>query len=220
YSSFGGFTVTVLVHTDMASPHLAGAGTAEQKARYLPGIVSGEILTAVAVTEPDAGSDVAAMRTTARRDGDHWVLNGAKLFITNGASADLVIVAAKTDPRAKGSKGISMFLVERGTAGFAVGRKLKKQGWRSSDTAELVFEDCRIPAVGLLGEENAGFYSIMRNFQNERLVLSAMAVGEATEALRLPREYVKTRKAFGAKLWDKPVIRQRLAMLEAKVEAA
>jgi acyl-CoA dehydrogenase len=220
YSSFGGFTVTVLVHTDMASPHLAGAGTDEQKARYLPGIVSGEILTAVAVSEPDAGSDVAAMRTTAVRDGDAWVLNGAKMFITNGVSADVVFVAAKTDARAKGSRGISMFIVGRGAPGFSVGRKLNKQGWRASDTAELVFEDCRIPAESLLGEQNQGFYSIMRNFQNERLVLSGMAVGEATEALRLTREYVKSRKAFGGVLWDKQTIRQRLSMLEAKVEAA
>jgi len=174
----------------------------------------------VAVTEPDAGSDVASMRTTARRDGDHWTLNGAKMFITNGVSADVVFVAAKTDPKAKGSQGISMFIVERGTAGFSVGRKLAKQGWRASDTAELVFEDCHVPAANLLGEENQGFYAIMRNFQNERLVLSGMAVGEATEALRLTREYVKTRKAFGATLWDKQAIRQRLAMLEAKVEAA
>jgi acyl-CoA dehydrogenase len=220
HSSFGGFTVTVLVHTDMASPHLAGAGNDDQKRRYLPGIVSGEVLTAVAVTESDAGSDVAAMRTTARRDGDLWVLNGAKMFITNGVSADVVFVAARTDPKAKGSRGISMFIVERGTAGFSVGRKLKKQGWRASDTAELVFEDCRVPAANLLGEENQGFYAIMRNFQNERLVLSGMAVGEATEALRLTREYVKTRKAFGATLWDKQTVRQRLSMLEAKVEAA
>ena len=220
HSSFGGFTVTVLVHTDMASPHLANAGNERQKARYLPGIVSGEILTAVAVTEPDAGSDVAGMRTTARRDGDHWVLNGAKMFITNGVNADVVFVAAKTDLEAKGSRGVSMFIVERGTAGFSVGRKLKKQGWRASDTAELVFEDCRIPAENLLGEENHGFYSIMRNFQNERLVLSGMAVGESTEALRMTIEYVKNRKAFGATLWDKQAIRQRLAMLQSKVEAA
>jgi acyl-CoA dehydrogenase len=220
HSSFGGFTVTVLVHTDMASPHLANAGNERQKARYLPGIVSGEILTAVAVTEPDAGSDVAAMRTTARRDGDHWVLNGAKMFITNGVNADVVFVAAKTDREAKGSRGVSMFIVERGTAGFSVGRKLKKQGWRASDTAELVFEDCRIPVESLLGKENRGFYSIMQNFQNERLVLSGMAVGESTEALRMTVEYVKSRKAFGATLWDKQAIRQRLAMLQSKVEAA
>ena len=113
-----------------------------------------------------------------------------------------------------------MFIVERGTAGFSVGRKLEKQGWRASDTAELVFEDCRIPAENLLGEENGGFYSIMRNFQNERLVLSGMAVGESTEALRITHEYVKTRKAVGATLWDKQTIRQRLSMLVSKVEAA
>jgi acyl-CoA dehydrogenase len=219
-SSFGGFSATVLVHTDMASPHIANAGSKEQKQRYLPDICSGTLLTAVAVSEPDAGSDVAGMRTSARRDGDHWVLNGAKMFITNGINADLLFVAAKTDPKAKGSRGVSMFIVERDTAGFSVGRKLRKQGWRSSDTAELVFEDCRIPASALLGAENRGFYAIMQNFQNERLVLSAMAVGEADEALRLTREYVKNRKAFGQTLWDKQTIRQRLSMLEAKVEAA
>jgi acyl-CoA dehydrogenase len=160
------------------------------------------------------------MRTTAVRDGDHWVLNGAKLFITNGASADLVIVAARTDPKARRSNGISMFLVERGTAGFAVGRKLEKLGWRCSDTAELVFEDCRLPAEALLGTLHRGFYEIMRNFQNERLVLSAMAVGESAEAIERTVRYVKERKAFGATLWDKQTIRQRLAMLDARVEAA
>jgi acyl-CoA dehydrogenase len=220
HSTFGGFTVTVLVHTDMASPHLVNAGSAAQKERWLPGVVTGEVLTAVAVTEPDAGSDVASMRTTARRDGDHWVLNGSKMFITNGVNADIVFVAAKTDPKAKGSRGVSIFVVERGAPGFSVGRKLRKQGWRSSDTAELVFEDCRIPAANLLGEENQGFYAIMRNFQNERLVLAGMGVGEADEALRMTRAYVKQRKAFGETLWDKQVIRQRLSMHEAEVEAS
>jgi acyl-CoA dehydrogenase len=219
-STFGGFTVTVLVHTDMASPHLRNSGSPAQLERWMPRVVTGEVLTAVAVTEPDAGSDVAGMRTTARRDGDHFVLNGTKLFITNGVSADLVIVAARTDPKAKGSRGISMFLVERGTTGFSVGRKLQKFGWRSSDTAELVFEDCRLPADALLGTLHQGFYEIMKNFQNERLVLSGMAVGESREALDRTIRYVKDRKAFGATLWDKQVIRQRLAMLEARVEAA
>jgi acyl-CoA dehydrogenase len=219
-STFGGFTVTVLVHTDMASPHLRNSGSKAQLEKYMPRVVTGEVLTAVAVTEPDAGSDVAGMRSTARRDGDHYVLNGTKLFITNGVSADLVIVGAKTDPKAKGSRGISMFLVERGTPGFSVGRKLQKFGWRSSDTAELVFEDCRVPADALLGTLHNGFYEIMKNFQNERLVLSGMAVGESREALDRTIRYVKERKAFGATLWDKQVIRQRLAMLEARVEAA
>jgi acyl-CoA dehydrogenase len=178
-STFGGFVVTVLVHTDMASPHLVRAGSKAQLDRYLRKIIAGERVTAVAVTEPDAGSDVAAIRTRARRDGAHWVLNGFKMFITNGVHADLYFVAARTDPGAKGSRGISMFIVEKGAPGFRVGRQLKKQGWLCSDTAELVFEDCRVPAENLLGEENAGFYAIMRNFQTERIAAGAMAVGHS-----------------------------------------
>ncbi len=217
-STFGGFAITVLVHTDMASPHLANAGSPAQLARWMPQIVSGECITAVAVTEPDAGSDVKAIRTTARRDGGDYVLNGAKMFITNGALADLVFVAAKTDP-AGGSKGLSMFAVERGTPGLTVARRLDKLGWRSSDTAELAFEDCRVPAANLLGEEHRGFYAIMRNFQNERIAIAAMAMGESARALELTLDYVKTRKAFGAPLWDKQAIRHKLALLAAKVEA-
>lgn len=219
-STFGGFIVTVLVHTDMASPHLVNAGSPAQLEKYLPRIIAGELIAAVAITEPDAGSDVAGIRTRARRDGDHWVINGTKMFITNGVHGDLCFVAAKTDPDAKGSRGISMFLVEKGTPGFRVGRALKKQGWNSSDTAELVFEDCRVPAENLLGEENGGFYAVMSNFQTERIALSAMAVGHARTALRLTANWVKQRKAFGAVLFDKQVIRQRLAMLDAKTQAA
>ena len=217
-SSFGGFAITVLVHTDMASPHLVNAGSPEQIRKYLPGIVAGEKIAAIAVTEPDAGSDVKSIRTSARRDGGDWVLNGAKMFITNGALADVCFVAAKTDP-AGGSKGISMFIVEKGMKGFSVGRRLDKMGWRSSDTAELVLADCRVPAANLLGEEHRGFYAIMRNFQNERIAIAAMTMGEATRAIEITLEYVRTRKAFGAPLWDKQAIRQRLSMLAARVEA-
>src|SRR5258707_2063127 len=181
-STFGGVAVTVLVHTDMASPHLANAGSAVQMRRWMPGIVAGTCITAIAVTEPDAGSDVAALRTVARPDGGDYVLDGTKMFITNGVHADLIFVAARTDPAVKGARGVSIFAVERGTPGLSVGRALKKQGWLSSDTAELVFDSCRIPAANRLGEENAGFYAIMRNFQNERLVLGAMAIGEAQAA--------------------------------------
>jgi acyl-CoA dehydrogenase len=219
-STFGGFVVTVLVHTDMAGPHLVHAGSKAQLDRYLARVVAGELITAIAVTEPDAGSDVAALRTRARRDGDQWVLNGTKMFITNGVHGDLFFVAARTDPESKGSRGLSMFIVEKGAPGFRVGRALKKQGWLSSDTAELVFEDCRIPVENLLGAEDGGFYAIMRNFQNERVVLSAMAVGHATQAIRLAIEHTMSRKAFGATLFDKQTIRQRLAMLEAKTAAA
>ena len=217
-STFGGFAITVLVHTDMASPHLVNAGTPEQIRRYLPDLVAGRKIGAIAVTESDAGSDVKSIRTSAKRDGDGWVLNGTKMFITNGALADVVFVAAKTDPAA-GAKGLSMFIVEKGTKGFSVGRKLDKHGWRSSDTAELVFDGCRVPAANLLGEEGRGFYAIMRNFQNERIAIGSMAIGESAKALEITLEYVKTRKAFGAPLWDKQAIRQRLAMLAAKVEA-
>ncbi|RYE88992.1 MAG: acyl-CoA dehydrogenase, partial [Oxalobacteraceae bacterium] len=219
-STYGGFAITVLVHTDMASPHLANAGNPAQLARYMPGIIAGEIVAAVAVTEPDAGSDVAAIRTTARRDGDEWVLNGSKTYITNGVHGDVVFVAARTDGAAKASRGVSIFIVEAGTPGFTVGRALDKQGWRSSDTAELVFDNCRIPAANLLGDENRGFYAIMRNFQNERIVLGAQAMGEAQAALGLTLDWVRQRKAFGATLWDKQAIRQRLSMLSARVEAA
>jgi acyl-CoA dehydrogenase len=219
-STFGGFIVTVLVHTDMASPHLVHYGAKAQLDRYLRRVIAGELVTAVAVTEPDAGSDVAAIRTRARRDGDAWVLNGTKMFITNGVHGDLYFVAARTDAEAKGARGISMFIVEKGTPGFRVGRALKKQGWLSSDTAELVFEDCRIPAGSLLGAENQGFYAIMRNFQTERIALGAMAIGHCQTALQLTLEWVTGRKAFGATLFDMQAIRQRLAMLDAKVQAA
>lgn len=219
-STSGGAVITVLVHTDMASPHLVNAGTAEQKARWLPAICRGECITAVAVTEPDAGSDVAAIRTRAVRDGDHYVLDGSKIFITNGVLADLVFVAARTDPQAKGSRGISIFAVERGTPGFRVGRALNKQGWLASDTAELVFEHCRVPAANRLGEENAGFYAIMKNFQVERIALGSMAIGHCLTALELTYRYVNERRAFGATLWDKQTIRQTLSMLAARVEAA
>ncbi len=217
-STSGGFVVTVLVHTDMASPHLAHAGNEAQKARWLPAICRGECITAVAVTEPDAGSDVASIRTRAVRDGSDWVLNGTKMFITNGVHADLYFVAARTGEA--GARGISIFVVEKATPGLRVSRALAKQGWLASDTAELAFENCRVPATNLLGEENGGFYAIMRNFQTERIALGAMAIGHCLTALELTYRYVTQRQAFGAPLWDKQAIRQRLSMLAAKVEAA
>jgi acyl-CoA dehydrogenase len=216
-STFGGFIVTVLVHTDMASPHLHHAGTPEQLARWMPRITKGELISAVAITEPGAGSDVAGIRTRAVRDGDHWVLNGTKLFITNGVHGDVFFVAARTGET---RHAISMFIVEKGTPGFTVGRALDKTGWLSSDTAELVFDHCRIPANQLLGVEHQGFRSVMKNFQTERIALGAMAVGHCTQALKLTLAHVRERQAFGATLWDKQALRQRLAMLDAKTRAA
>lgn len=218
-STFGGFAVTVLVHTDMASPHLDNFGNQEQLAQYMPDIISGKKIVGVAVTEPDVGSDVAGIKTRAVKDGDDYLLNGSKMFITNGVHGDLFFVAAKTDNEAKPSRGITIFAVEKGTPGFTVGKSLKKMGWLSSDTAELVFDNCRVPAKNILGEVNKGFYSIMRNFQNERLVLGAQSMGEASKALELTMDYVTTRKAFGGVLFDKQAIRQRLAALASKVEA-
>jgi len=219
-SGYAGVGVGASVHAEMASPHLARYGTEAQKDRLMPKIVSGEVITAVAVTEPDGGSDVAALKTRARRKGnDKWVMNGSKMFITNGVLADVYFVAARTDPEAKGSRGISMFIVEKGAKGFKVAKQLDKMGWRSSDTAELVFEDCEIPAENLLGEENKGFYSIMSNFQNERLVAGAGALGECTRAIEITLEWVKQRKAFGGVLWDKQVVRNKLSTLAMKLEA-
>jgi acyl-CoA dehydrogenase len=217
--TFGGFSADLLVHTDMASPHLANVGTPEQMARWMPGITSGKSICAVAVTEPGAGSDVAGMRTRAIRDGNGWLINGTKMFITNGVHGDLFFVAAKTNTEAKGSRGVTIFAVEQGTSGFSVGKKLNKTGWLCSDTAELVFDNVRVTGDQILGEVDQGFYAIMKNFQNERTVLGAMAMGEAQKAIELTLDYVRDRPAFGGVLWDKQVIRQRLAERAAQVEA-
>jgi len=219
HSTYGGFVVTVLVHTDMASPHLVNAGTDAQKARWLPGVASGDTLTAVAVTEAAAGSDVAGLRTRARREGDAYVLDGSKLFITNGVNADLYFVAARTAPLDAGSRGVSVFIVEKGTPGFRVGQVLDKAGWRSSDTAELVLDNCWIPKSHLLGVENQGFRALMQNFQRERLALAAMAIGNATRALEAALAHVRERRAFGGVLWDREAVRQKLASLDARRQA-
>jgi acyl-CoA dehydrogenase len=216
-STYGGFIITVLVHTDMASPHLHHAGTPAQKARWMPGITAGSTITAVGITEPGAGSDVAGIRTKAVRDGGDWVLDGSKIYITNGVHADLYFIAARTG---SARHAISIFAVEKGTPGFTVERALDKTGWRSSDTAELRFDGCRIPADHLLGEQDRGFKAVMQNFQTERIALGAMAVGHCTQALQLALDWVRTRQAFGATLWDKQAVRQKIAMLDAKTRAA
>jgi acyl-CoA dehydrogenase len=218
-STYGGFAVTVLVHTDMASPHLHHAGTAAQLERWMHDITAGRKITAVAMTEADAGSDLASMRTTARKVGGGYLLNGAKMFITNGVNGDLVFVAAKSGEGGR-NRHMTMLAVEKGMAGFRVAKVLKKQGWLSSDTAELVFEDCFVPDANVIGQEGQGFYALVRNLQNERIVLAAQALGEAMKAIELTLGWVKQRKAFGAPLWDKQVIRQRLAMRLGQVEAA
>ena len=225
--------MAVGVHTDMASPHLYWTGSEALKEKYLPAICRGEALTAIAVTEPGGGSDVAAIRTRARRDGRHYVLDGSKMFITNGVMADLYFVAARiqdsplTLPSPQGGEGsrkrhggISMFLVERDTPGFSVSRKLDKMGNRASDTAELAFQDMRVPAENLLGQEGGGFYEVMRVFQRERLVAGLHAVAGCERALEDTIAYVQQRHAFGEPLSQKQVVRHKLADLATLIEAA
>ena len=218
-STFGGVMASVAVHSELAMPYLYRYGSPYLQNKYLPKMMAGELIGALAVTESGAGSDVAAMSTRAVRDGDEYVINGSKMFISNGASSDVVVLSAKTDPEAVPHRGISLFLVEKETPGFSVSRTLDKHGWRSSDTAELVFEDCRVSAANLIGEVNRGFYAIMTNFQNERLVLAAAALGEARKALEITVDYVKNRRVFGTVLWAKQAIRHKLAELAAAVEA-
>ncbi|HEV2055252.1 MAG TPA: acyl-CoA dehydrogenase family protein [Methylomirabilota bacterium] len=222
------FAMALGVHTDMASPHLYWTGSEALKEKYLPGICRGEKLTAIAVTEPGGGSDVAAIRTRAVRDGGDYVLNGSKMFITNGVMADIFFVAAriesgdreKRDPEGKRHRGISMFLVERNTPGFTVSRKLDKMGNRASDTAELAFQDMRVPAENLLGREGVGFYEVMRVFQRERLVAGLHAVAGCARALEDTIAYVKQRHAFDGPLSGKQVVRHKLADLATLIEAA
>jgi acyl-CoA dehydrogenase len=215
--------MAVGVHTDMASPHLYWTGSEALKEKYLPAICRGEALTAIAVTEPGGGSDVAAIRTRARRDGDHYVLDGSKMFITNGVMADLYFVAARiqdASPTTKRHGGISMFLVERNTPGFSVSRKLDKMGNRASDTAELAFQDMGVPAENLLGQEGRGFYEVMRVFQRERLVAGLHAVAGCQRALEDTIAYVQQRRAFDEPLSKKQVVRHRIADLATLIEAS
>lgn len=215
----GGVAAGLIGQATIATGPLHLFGTDAQKQKFLTRAIKGEWVGCFAVTEPGAGSDVAGLRTRAVRDGQHWVLNGAKTYITNGVRADYAIVAAKTDP-SKGHKGLSMFLVEKGTPGFSVGKKLKKLGWRASDTAELVFEDCRVPAESLLGEEGGGFSQIMGNFQWERLSLALGAIGAADDILEVAMKWTKDREAFGQSLARFQLTRHKLADAATELEAA
>lgn len=217
-STFAGFDVTALVHTDMAGPHLINSGSPEQLAKYVPDMLSGEFILSIGVSEPDAGSDVAGIRSKAVKDGDGWRLNGTKTFITNGVYGDMTIVAARTDTENK--YGISMFLVPAGTEGFSVAKKLDKHGWLCSDTAELTLDNVFVPDDMLLGTPHRGFYETMKNFQNERMVLIGMGVGAAQAAIDMTNEYCQNRPAFGGHLYDLGAIRQRMSMNQAKVDAA
>mgnify|MGYP000933096475 FL=1 len=207
------------LHSDIAVPYLVRYGSEEQKQRYLPRCVSGELITAIAMTEPGAGSDLQGTKTTAVLDGDEWVINGSKTFITNGQKSGLVIVVAKTDVNA-GSKGISLFLVEAGTPGFSKGKNLEKLGMKAQDTSELFFQDVRIPKANLLGEEGRGFIYLMQDLPQERLSIAVSANGMCQGVLQSTIDYVKDRKAFGTTISSFQNTQFKLAELAAEVSAA
>ncbi|MFE7418472.1 acyl-CoA dehydrogenase family protein [Rhodococcus sp. NPDC057529] len=202
---------------DIAIPYIANLGTHEQKQRWLPGMAAGELIGAIAMTEPGTGSDLQGIKTTAVRDGDDWVINGQKTFITNGIHSDVVIVVARTDPNA-GSKGFSLLVVERGMPGFSRGRKLHKVGLAGQDTAELVFEDVRVPAANLLGTEGRGFVHLMENLPLERISIAVNAITAAKAAYRWTRDYVFERKAFGKPIGDLQNTRFALAEMLTEIE--
>ena len=219
-STFGGVMASITVHTDMSACHIGRHGSGFLKDKYMPDIIAGNKVCCVAVTEPGAGSDVAGLSTTAVKDGDHYVLNGAKMFITNGVHGDLYMLAARTDPNAKGSRGISLFVVEKGMEGFSVAEPLKKTGWLSSDTAELFLDNVRVPAENLIGEENKGFYYIMEGFELERICIGGQCVGQAEKAIELTMSWLRERNAFGKTLWDIQSIKQDMASLVSELAAA
>jgi acyl-CoA dehydrogenase len=186
------------LHNDIVMPYIEEFGSEEQKQKWLPKAVSGEMISAIAMTEPGTGSDLAAIKTTARKEGSHYILNGEKTFITNGYTADFVIVVCKTDPNAQPAhKGISLLVVEEGTLGFKRGKKLRKVGQHANDTSELIFEDAKVPEENLLGEEGMGFYYLMKKLQQERLMLAIGSIAGAKRMLEITVEYVKQRSAFG-----------------------
>jgi acyl-CoA dehydrogenase len=205
------------LHSEIVAPYLLHYGSEAQKRAWLPRMASGATITGIAMTEPGTGSDLAGIRTRARRDGDEYVISGQKIFISNGQIADLFVVVAKTDPAA-GAKGVSLFLVEADRPGFARGRRLEKMGMHAQDTSELFFDEVRVPAANLLGEEGRGFAALMQELPQERLLVAVMAAGAADAAIAWTTEYVRGRSAFGKPLAEQQTIRHRLA--ELATEAA
>ncbi|MBB5804081.1 acyl-CoA dehydrogenase [Saccharothrix ecbatanensis] len=208
-----------VAHNDLIACYLSVRTTPEQKARWLPGLCSGDLIAAIAMTEPGAGSDLGGIRTTASRDGDCYVLNGQKTFITNGENADLVIVAAKT-MSARGHQGISLLVVERGTPGFTRGRRMDKLGWRASDTTELFFDGCRVPVANLIGKENAGQGYLMAGIPRERMCIATVAVATAETMLADTLAHATTRKAFGQTIGSFQHNRFVLATLDTEITLA
>lgn len=207
------------LHNDIVVPYFEAYGTDEQKSHWLPGCVTGEHITAIAMTEPGAGSDLAAIQTTAVKDGDHYIVNGSKTFITNGINADLILVVVKTDTKIEPKhRGISLLVVEEGMPGFTRGRKLNKLGMHAQDTAELYFEDCRVPVKNLLGEEGKGFTYLMEKLQQERLMVAISAQTASEDMVEMTLDYVKSRKAFGKPIASFQNTQFKLVEMSTEVE--
>lgn len=217
FKGYSGLSGGYNIHANIVAPYIQSLGTPDQCERWLPGMVSGDIVAAIAMTEPGAGSDLAALTTSAIRDDNGYILNGSKVFITNGIHADLVIVAAKTDPKA-GAKGVSLFLVDAALPGFSRGKQIEKLGQHDSDTAELFFNDLRVPFDALLGTEGKGFSYLMQELPRERLGIAATAIGAARGALSITLEYVQQRSAFGQKIGSFQNSRFKLAEVKAELE--
>jgi alkylation response protein AidB-like acyl-CoA dehydrogenase len=215
--AYAGSTAGITLHSDIVADYLVAYGSEEQKRHWLPLMVSGETATAIAMTEPGAGSDLQGIRTTAKRDGNHYVLNGSKTYITNGQHADLVVVAAKTDPSA-GAKGVSLILVEASREGYAKGRNLDKIGFHSQDTSELFFNDVRVPITNCLGEEGMGFAYLMNQLPRERLSIACAAQAAAQRAFDEAVRFTKERKAFGRTVFDFQNTKFTLADLASKLQ--
>ncbi|MCW1381497.1 acyl-CoA dehydrogenase family protein [Novosphingobium sp. KCTC 2891] len=219
-SGFGGFMSAISDHADITAPVIKRNGTPEQLQRWLPDIIAGRRIAGLAVTEPGGGSDLVRMKTTAVRDGDHYVLNGQKTFITNALSGEIFVTVARTDPEAKGAAGFSLFVIEKGAPGFTTGAPFSKTGWSSSDMSDLFFDDFRVPAANLLGEEGRGFYLMMQGIENERLSIGAQCVGMAERAIEITLDHLKQRQAYRGTLWDLQVIRHDIARLVSELSAA
>ena len=218
-AKWGSVAPALSLQNDIVGPYLKSLTTAEQRDRWLPGFISGDLIGAIAMSEPGAGSDLAGVRTVARSDGDDWILTGAKTFISSGINADLVIVVARTDPDA-GHRGFSLLVVERGMDGFSRGRKLDKMGQHSQDTAELHFDGVRVPGKNVLGEPGRGFYHLMHNLPSERLSIAISAVAGARETWRQTLQYAKDRKAFGQSIGTFQHNRFVLAEMETELDIA